>query len=113
MGYSASAILRSSSTILAILFISSCNGVGTAEFESVARGANTEGETPIVVVPPPPAPAPPPVFAGLESVTGVTDSTATLNWSSSPDAANYHLYDVSSGTQVYRGLILILMRIHF
>lgn len=106
MGNSAGAILRSSSTLLAILFISSCNGVGTAEFDSVARGANTEGETPIVVVPSPPAPVPPPVFAGLESVTGVTDSTATLNWSSSPDAANYHLYDVSSGTQVYRGLIV-------
>lgn len=103
MGNSAKAILRSSSTLLAILFISSCNGVGTAEFDSVARGANAEENTPVVV---PPTPAPPPIFTGLESVTNVSDTTATLNWSSSVDAANYHIYDVSSGTQVYQGLIV-------
>lgn len=104
MGNSVYSILSKALFLSTFLFIYSCNGVGTAEFDSVAEGANVEGKTPEVVIPPPPPT--PPIFAGLGSVTSVTDSTATLNWSSSPDAANYHIYDVSSGTQVYRGLIV-------
>lgn len=40
-------------------------------------------------------------FSGLTSSSNKTDSTVTLNWSTHPNAVNYILYDVSSGTPAY------------
>jgi hypothetical protein len=40
-------------------------------------------------------------FNGLTAATNKTDSTMTLNWSTHPNALQYLLYDVSSGTPTY------------
>lgn len=40
-------------------------------------------------------------FNGLTASTNKTDSTVTLNWSTHPNALQYLLYDVSSGTPTY------------
>lgn len=44
-------------------------------------------------------------FNGLTVATNKTDSTVTLNWSTHPNALSYVLYDVTSGTAVYKQTI--------
>lgn len=97
--------------------ISSCNGSGTTLISSAAIGDNGDDSqvTPTEPEPEPdpepdptptPTPTPEPeIFAGITSISGKTDSTVTLNWTASTDAANYHLYDMTSGIPIYKQLI--------
>lgn len=77
--------------ILTASFLSGCNEIGTATFDTVATGTITD----------PGSTTSPLSFAGLSSVTPVTDVTAQLNWISQAGASAYQVYNTSSGNPIY------------
>jgi hypothetical protein len=84
--------------LIILAFVSGCNDIGTAKFDEVASGTGSSqdgGNNPT------PTPTPPgSTFAGVTSVGGKTDSTATLYWTPHSDAVNYLVYDATSGSSV-------------
>lgn len=93
--------------------ITSCNGSGTTLISSAAIDTDVTPPTPEPEEPEPdptptptPTPTPEPdIFSGITSISNKTDSTVTLHWTASADAANYHLYDITSGIPIYKQLI--------
>lgn len=75
-------------SLIHLLFLSSCNGVGVAKIEPSGN---------IEVPAPEPDTTPPFNFSGITSYSAKTDTTVTLHWNSSPDAVAYEIYDLSSG----------------
>lgn len=78
------------------LLLISCNGIGTAEFKNAGvnsggiagNGSNSS------------------TFSGLTSITDLTDSTLTLNWISHPSAVAYDIFDVSSGSMIWKQTVI-------
>ena len=79
--------------LLPILMLSSCVGVGKAEFDAVALpddGVQEVDMTPVDYS-----------FQGPVSVTNKSDTAVTINWTPHASAISYDLFDLSSGTQVF------------
>jgi len=86
-------------SLMTLLIISSCNGIGKAEFDAIALpddGIEEVDMTPIDYS-----------FLGLDSFTSKTDSTVTLNWTSHVDAVSYDLFNMSSGSQIFFTTVLV------
>jgi formylglycine-generating enzyme required for sulfatase activity len=86
-------------SLMTLLIISSCNGIGKAEFDAIALpddGIEDVDMTPIDYS-----------FLGLHSYTSKTDSTVTLNWTSHVDAVSYDLFNMSSGSQIFFTTVLV------
>lgn len=46
------------------------------------------------------------VFAGINSVSNLTDTTVVLNWTAHSDAVAYDLYDITSGVALYKTTVI-------
>lgn len=71
----------------------SCGNVGTANFNLVANVTSKSEVSPRLDKSL--------IFAGLSSVSNITDTTATLNWLAHVDAVSYAIFNVISGKAVY------------
>lgn len=87
-------ILHQILLLIILAFLGGCNGIGTAMFEG-GKATNK-----------PSLPSSDLFFGGLNSIGNKTDTTLTLNWSTHPNALQYVLYNVTSGTPSLEQTIL-------
>jgi hypothetical protein len=82
-----------------LIFLTSCNGVGTAEFKgsAIRAGGGQSGESGTV---------PTLTFSGLSSISNKNDSSITLNWPSHADAVAYDVFDSLSGSLVFKNTVV-------
>ena len=74
------------SMLLLLAVLSGCETV--AKFDEMAQGFDSNPESSIS-------------FNGIDSITNVTDTTATINWTHISDASSYQIFSVSGATLTY------------